>query len=1726
MSQSDAAAKYLQSSLIMADIAIAAISSFRVWENRDWEYEYWSTGCEELFGYTVQELMADKTLWLSQVFPEDRETIVMPLFEALFAKRNTTAEYRFYRKDGSVCWISSTCVCQKIEDSCWTIAAVHHDISDTATATLRERKQAEAESRQTEAEFRAMFNLTGVGMAQADIKTRRFLRANAAFCAITGYTEAELLALTVDDINHSDDRDLPHGDSYQSEKRYLRKDGSAIDVEVTVSAFAEAGKQSYLVLIKDITEVKQLEASRQQAEAAVQESHQQMLAIWESITDAYTMLDLEWRIVYANSTSMRQLCQLANLEPEEILGKSHWEVFPWTVGQSIEREYRRAMAQQVPVHLEVLYEPTGNWFEIHAYPSPVGLGLYFRDISDRKQLEIALQSSAEKLCLALDLNTIGIWEWHIATGDVFWNASHYIVLGYQPGEIEPSYQRWRDRVHPDDIEFAEQKIIQALETHADYEAELRLVLDDGSIRWLHSKGRAVYDEAGQPVRMVGVEYDITDRKLAEAALRQSEAKYRTLFNSIDEGYFLADVIFDENDQPVDIFYLEANPAAIAMLGQDFTGRRLREINPNYESYWYEIFGCVARTGQGQRLERYSGPDQTWYDFYVFKVGDSDSRRIAIIFQNISDRKRREANAAFLAEIADDFSRLSSAEEIIQAVGAKLGAYLNVTTCNFCQVDEVQDEVVYLGRWNPEGAFRLPDRICLSEQVSEDFRRRVRAGETIVSENTQTNSVTNPKANAAIGALSFITVPFHKDGEWKYLFSINDMLPRTWREDEIELVREVANRTFPRLDRACAEAALRENEEMRRLALAGARAGSWNWDLLTGKLTWSSETYHLHGLNPDEGLPEYEDWYNTLLHPDDRQWVNAYVLQAIEQRLPEIELEFRIIHPQQGIRWLLSRGRPTLNDRGELIRLSGINLDISDRKQAEQERERFLAVGSDLQVITGSNGYFLWVSPTFETTLGWTAEEMTSRPWTEFVHPDDINPSVTETTSLFSGKETIAFENRYRHKDGSYRWLLCKVQSYPEELVLYGAAVDITDRKQAELALQQQIEREQAIADISQDIRRSLDLNEVLSRTVERVRQLLNTDRVIIFRFRPDWQGEVIMESVGAEWKPILSITIFDPCFEDRYIEPYRQGRIATITDIDTEDLKPCYVELLKQFQVKANLVIPLLQGEQLWGLLIAHQCSAPRQWENTEIELLQQLANQVSIAIQQSELYQKIREQAALIDIATDAIFVRDLDNRILFWNQGAERLYGWTAAAALGKTADELFDKKSASQLAENLNIAIEKGFWQGELEQVTKSGKEVKVASRWTLVRDESEQPKSILVVNSDITEKKQLEKQFYRAQRLESIGTLASGIAHDLNNILTPILAISHLLPLKFRNLDEQTRQMLELLEVSANRGTSLVKQVLSFSRGQEGQRVILQVGHLLSEVVSIANKTFPKSIQISTNIPTMELWTISADTTQIHQVLMNLIINARDAMPNGGSLKISAENRYLDQNYAGINVEAQVGFYVIVSISDTGIGIPPELLERIFDPFFTTKEIGQGTGLGLATVQGIVKNHGGFVKVYSEIGNGTQFQVFLPACEGQLSQPIPDEELPIGNGELILIVDDEATIRQIAKTSLENYNYRTLFASDGIEALSLYAQHQQEISVVLMDLMMPNLDGLTAIRALQKINPQVKAIATSGLSANSELALAVNVKTFLLKPYMLKDLLNALHEVISTTNSQTD
>ncbi|WP_375448864.1 PAS domain S-box protein [uncultured Nostoc sp.] len=377
---------------------------------------------------------------------------------------------------------------------------------------------------------------------------------------------------------------------------------------------------------------------------------------------------------------------------------------------------------------------------------------------------------------------------------------------------------------------------------------------------------------------------------------------------------------------------------------------------------------------------------------------------------------------------------------------------------------------------------------------------------------------------------------------------------------------------------------------------------------------------------------------------------------------------------------------------------------------------------------------------------------------------------------------------------------------------------------------------------------------------------------------------------------------------------------------------------------------------------------------------------------QQKQAEQKIREQAALLDVSTDAILVRNIHNQILFWNKGAQSLYGWKAEEAVGKNVLQLLYKEISPQLEDAYLRVMNTGEWRGELHQLTREGKVIIVESRWTLIRDDNEQPKSILSVNTEITQQKQLEAQLLRSQRLESIGTLAGGIAHDLNNILSPILMSVQLLQKKLP--DSQSQQILQTLENNVKRGANLLKQVLSFARGIESKRTIVQIQPLMAEIEQIIAQTFPKSISCQIDIP-KNLWYVRGDITQLHQVLINLVINARDAMPNGGILRIAAENLVIGEHSAQINIDAKVGSYIAIVVTDTGMGMSSEVQQRIFEPFFTTKEVGKGTGLGLSTALGIIKNHGGFANVYSQMGRGTQFTVYLPASTSRDTHSLPQQ-----------------------------------------------------------------------------------------------------------------------------------
>ena len=503
------------------------------------------------------------------------------------------------------------------------------------------------------------------------------------------------------------------------------------------------------------------------------------------------------------------------------------------------------------------------------------------------------------------------------------------------------------------------------------------------------------------------------------------------------------------------------------------------------------------------------------------------------------------------------------------------------------------------------------------------------------------------------------------------------------------------------------------------------------------------------------------------------------------------------------------------------------------------------------------------------------------------------------------------------------------------------------------------------------------------------------------------------------------------------------------------------------------------------------------------------------------EAKEEIIAQAALLDVARDAIIVRGLDHTIRYWNRAATELYGWTTEEVVGLSMRD-FVKANLASYDESTALTIRDGSWQGQVEQMTRDGLRIFVDCRLTLVSDADGNPDAIFAVNTDITERRDYEQRQLRQERMESLGTLAGGVAHDLNNVLTPILMSVQILAKDEH--DAARKDLLAIMETSVKRGAEMIQQVLSFARGVEGRRIEVDLNKLLGELLAECTEALPAHISLDLRADP-GLWRTNGDPTQLLQVFVNLIYNARDAMDTG-SISISAANVNMPEPFPSITHVGAPGDYISIEIEDEGKGMTADVLDKIFEPFYTTKGVGLGTGLGLATSAAILTSHGGLVQVSSQPGTGTRFRIFLPASRGQTTPALMAlddqelEDLPRGFGELVLVVDDEAMIRTVTCRALEAYGYTTAIARNGAAALEYCDNNRDAVSVVFTDMMMPLMDGAELASVLRVRHPEIRVIAASGLTANNEIARAADsgVHQFLSKPFTTGQLLRVVRSVL--------
>lgn len=695
-----------------------------------------------------------------------------------------------------------------------------------------------------------------------------------------------------------------------------------------------------------------------------------------------------------------------------------------------------------------------------------------------------------------------------------------------------------------------------------------------------------------------------------------------------------------------------------------------------------------------------------------------------------------------------------------------------------------------------------------------------------------------------------------------------------------------------------------------------------------------------------------------------------------------------------------------------------------------------------------------------------------------VHPADRARVDASFRRARAGIGDYNDELRTTWADGSVHWLWTRGQVYVDDrgepVRMAGIVVDITERKRLQVTEQTALRR----------------LNEA-----QRIARI------------GDWSWEIASERIV--WSPqVFEIMGRDP----REGVPKTAHELGAVYDAASLAVQQEFTAaaISTGLPQEYELVIMRPDGERRCVQVMA----LPRKDDAGNVIALFGTIQDIS---ERKRAEMDAIRLSSIVASSDDAIIGKNLDGTITSWNRGAEKIFGYCSDEMIGTSIMRLIADDRRSEEAHIIgSVSRGENVEHFETQRLTKNGRLIDVSVTASPIRNAKGVVIGVSKVARDISERKKLEQQFLRAQRMESIGTLAGGIAHDLNNVLGPIMLSLELLKMSFP--DRESQELIGVIEGSARHGSEMVRQMLSFARGVEGQRLELDVANLVRDVEKITKDTFLKHITIRTDVPA-DLWRVIGDPTQLHQVLLNLCVNARDAMPGGGQLIIAAENVTLDAHYADVNIDAKAGLYVVLRVEDNGTGIRPDVLERIFDPFFTTKEVGKGTGLGLSTSMAIVKSHGGFMRAYSERGRGSKFNVYIPAratTAVDVGAPVP--ELSRGHGELVLLVDDEPAVRHITQQTLEAFGYRVVVAVDGTEAVAIYARRGDEIAVVLTDMMMPVMDGPATIRVLRKMNPAVRIVAASGLDANAH-GVGLGITHFLPKPYAADRLLTTLRLILA-------
>ncbi|MEG4341873.1 PAS domain S-box protein [Microcoleus sp. A003_D6] len=1366
----------------------------------------------------------------------------------------------------------------------------------------------------------------------------RWILLNDAFCKLLGKQREELLGKSDGDFFpkqeaeifwQNDEQVFGRGEENESEEIFTDASGAKHILSTKKAVFENTDGSKILVgIIRDITQDRRKHLALQEESAAILRQvaanlpgiiYQFRLSTGGKISFPYissgcrVLYELEPENIQQNPELM-----FSCLHPDdsqkvaESLAVSAANMQPW------QQEWRAILpsgklkwmrgASSRPERVDC---PT----EIGQEGDIVWEGMVL-DITDLKQVEAALRESEAKFRSLVEnipgaiCRSLYDAEWTM----VFISDEIEAISGYPAGDfIGNNRLSFASIIHPADREMLAKQLRAAVESRQPYNLEYRIVRADGALRWMSERGRPSYDSAGRVLWLDGAIFDITDRKGAELTL----CLVTQAVDSASDAIAIADLdgcsiyhnqaFIQRYGYTVEELNNAGGPGVMYAKSQDL--RKLFKVLRKGLSVCSEI---ELKAKNGKIIETQLRSDC---------IKDSASQPIGMmaVIADLTELKRAE-------------SALKLSQERLQLAvsGSSLGLWdWNIAT----------GETYFDSHWKSMLGYE-------ETEIENNFQ----AWETLLHpedrEKVMASLTSYLEGGADIYEIEFRMLK--KAGNWQWIMAMGKVVEYDEWGAPLRMAgthKDISARVGAEAEKTQLIASLQLLAAQLQDAQKIACIGNWEFDIEAGVVTWSEEVFRVYGREVNRP-PTMEELLEQI-HADDKERFTEVVQKAVIEGTA-YDIDHRIYFRSGEIRHVNGKGQAVKNEFGQVVRLFGTAMDITDRKKSEialqESEQRFRAVFEQAAigiVKVWPDGQFLNANQGFCNIVRYSELELKARNIWEISHPEDVEADVESGQRLLAGKIfNYSIEKRFVRKDGSFVWTNVTVSlvrdGFGEPSYLIGVIEDISDRKLAESILRQQLKRERLVVGMLERIRSSLNLEEILTKAVAEVRLFLQTDRTIIYRFNQDWSGFVIVESVSENWRSVLGITIKDYCLEDSYASVYKHGRIRVVDDIHNAGLSQCHINLLAQFQVRANLVVPILQGDNVWGLLIAHECNGPRHWQEIEVECLQQIGVQLAIAIQQSTLFEQAQTEIA---------------------------------------------DRKQA-ELA---------------------------------LLESEARERSKALELETAINKLRTTQAQLVQNEKMVSLGQLVAGVAHEINN---PVSFIhGNLIPARTYSLDllelikvyqhycpevpaqvldkideidldyiaEDFPKLFSSMQVGTERIIEIVKSLRNFSRLDEsaGKSVNIHEG-IDSTLMILQNRLKSHSsrpgIQVVKDyqlLPQVECF-----PGELNQVFMNILINAIDALEERDKQRSIEECDRHPSTIAIRSYQAAAGF-AAVSIADNGWGIPEPVRSRLFDPFFTTKPVGKGTGLGLSISHSIVVDrHGGRLSCISTPGEGAEFLIEIP------------------------------------------------------------------------------------------------------------------------------------------------